>query len=80
MQLHPHHHLSQFDKTDIKSIEDEWLIEVNQLQLFLSYTVANKHSKQAMFPGFAGDVRTLLPGKAKQPKKLNYSYHLLSFL
>ncbi len=24
---------------------------------------ANKHSKQAMFAGFAADVRTLLPGK-----------------
>ncbi len=46
----------------------------------LSYIVANKHSKQAMFAGFAGDVRTLLPGEAKQPKKLNHSYHLLSFL
>ncbi len=48
--------------------------------LWLSYIVANKHSKQAMFAGFAGDVRILLPGKAKQPKELNHSYHLLSFL
>ncbi len=42
--------------------------------------MAKKHSKQAMFAGFADDVRTLLPGKAKQPKKLDHSYHLLSFL
>ncbi len=52
----------------------------NQNILRLSYTVAKKHGKQAMFAGFAGDVRTLLPGKAKQRKKLNHSYYLLSCL
>ncbi len=32
MQLHPHYS-SSFDKTDIKSIEDGWLIEADQFQL-----------------------------------------------
>ncbi len=32
MQLRPHYSLL-FEETDIKSIEDEWLIEANQLQL-----------------------------------------------
>ncbi len=61
-------------------LNSTFLYADNGSTLRLSYSVANKHSKQAMFAGFAGDVRTLLPGKGTQPMKLNHSYHLLSLL
>ncbi len=59
--------LPKCERTEKPGPDKIWLVaEV----LRLSYTVANKRSKRAMFAGFAGDVRTLLPGKAKRPKKL----------